>query len=686
MKLKTLFVVLYSIIIASLTVLAVLSFSIIKHQTHLLKSQDNRFRSYVLANEIKESSSDLTRFCRTYAMTGDSSWEQKYREILDVRNGNRPRPDGRTISIQDSIKKLGLTKSELVKLQEAEYNSNQLVYTEQRAFYSLKGLYNDGKGNFTVKGRPDTAMAQRILFDDQYHRENARINEPIDEFFNMLNGRTQDTVKESNKTSRQMLMENMSLIILIVLIAIISFFILRRKIYNKLEELEEAQLKIQQNEKLLREQNNILDEKVTIRTAELKAKNEIYAALNNQYKLLNIELEEATRRAEESDILKTKFLNSISHEVRTPMNGIIGFTGLLDDPDMDAETRKSYINIILENGEQLVQIIDNILELSQLTARQETITEKQVDLGELFHRLYNEFSDEATKQETPLAIERKMEAKDGIILTDEKILRRTLSSLIANAIKFTPTGCINMGYYLKSDTEITMYVQDTGIGISAENTDNIFNNFMREDGDYSIQKGGLGIGLAIAKKNIEALGGEIGFTSTKNIGSNFYITLPYKPIATNMLDKTISAETQKKKTILIVEEEEINLNYINLLLKKALKADYNTIHVQEELKAIETCRKNSEIDLILMDMKSTSSTTMSTIAKLRKEFPKLPIVAQSTFFSSDDQKIALEIGCNELIHKPMSLESLKQILITYLDFKEVKKKDNSLTEIAKATN
>lgn len=681
MKLKTLFVLLYSIIIASLLVLAVLSFSIIKHQTHLLKSQDNRFRSYVLANEIKESSSNLTRFCRTYAMTGDSTWEQKYWDILDIRNGKKSRPDGRTISIQDSIMKLGLTKSELIKLQEAEYNSNQLVYTEQKAFYSLKGLYNDGKGNFTIKGQPDTAVAQHILFDEQYHRENARINEPIDEFFRMLNRRTQDTVRESNKTSRQMLIENMSLIIVIVLIAIITFFILRRKIYNKLSELEEAQLRIQHNEKLLREQNNILDEKVTIRTAELKAKNEIYAALNNQYKLLNIELEEATRRAEESDVLKTKFLNSISHEVRTPMNGIIGFTNLLDDPDMDADTRKSYIKIILENGEQLVQIIDNILELSQLTANQETVVEKQIDLAELFHRLSNQYYDESRAQNTPITIERKLSKNQGIIISDEKILRRILSNLISNAIKFTPSGYINIGYYLKNKAEITLYVQDTGIGISEENAPNIFNNFMREDGDYSIQKGGLGIGLAIAKKNITLLEGEIGFTSTKNKGSNFYITLPYKPVDNTKIESNNTFKPTRRKTIVIIEEEEINHNYINLLLKKALKVDYDTIHVPQESKAIEVCQANKNIDLVLIDLKSTSINTHRIITELHKALPQLPIIAQSTFFTTNEQVAAHNSGCSDLIPKPISLETLKTILSKYLGYQEIynKKKDKPLT-------
>lgn len=682
MKLKALFITLFSLMIVSLVALAILSFSSLKHQTHLIKSQDIRFRSYLLANEIKESSNALTRYCRTYAMTGDSVWEKKYWEVLDIRNGNKPRPDGKLISLQDSIKRLGLTTAELIKLQEAEYNSNQLVYTEERAFNALKGLYPDANGNYLVNRKPDTAYSRSILFGNYYHQENARINKPIDDFFAMLNNRTQVTVQESSKTSQQLLSESMSLILVIVLISVISFIILSQKITIKLKELEVAKKKIEKNERLLIEQNDILDKKVTERTAELKNKNEIYAALNEQYKELNNDLEEASLRAQESDLLKTKFLNSISHEVRTPMNGILGFTSLIQDPELDKTTRNYYINIIQENGEQLVKIIDSILELSQLSAKQETVQEKATNLNETIKGIYSKYKDDAIEQSTPILLFLPDE-EDGNIYTDPKLLRRILSNLVNNAIKFTPKGSIEVGYEIKNNTELEIYVSDTGVGIGEDHIKNIFNSFSQEDGDFSIEKGGLGIGLAIAKKNTKLLGGSISLESKKNIGSKFVISLPYKPVNAKIESaNNDNIETQIKhidKTILIVEEEEVNYNYLNFLLKKGLSVDYNIIHLKHSDKIIEACHRFKNVSLVLIDLNLSNKVNTEIVNEIKHIYPQLPIIVQSAYHTLDEKNNAIKKGFDDLITKPISKDSLINLLSVYLgyDYSISKKKPDT---------
>ena len=689
MKLKTLFITLFSLMIASLIALAILSFSSLRHQTYLIKNQDIRFRSYLLANEIKESSNALTRYCRTYAMTGDSSWENRYYEVLDIRNGHKPRPDGITISIQDSIKRLGLTKAELIKLQEAEYNSNQLVYTEKRAFNALKGLHSDANGNYTIKGKPDTAFSREILFGDYYHQENARINQPIEDFFAMLNNRTQATVQESSKTSQQLLSESMSLILIIVLISVVSFLILSRRITTKLKELEVAKKKIERSEQLLIEQNDILDKKVIERTAELKTKNEIYAALNDQYKELNIDLEEASLRAQESDLLKTKFLNSISHEVRTPMNGILGFTSLIQDPELDMATRNYYINIIQENGEQLVKIIDSILELSQLSARQETIQEKPTNLNDAIKGVASQFKEKADQQNTPILLKLPTQDEQSNIYTDKKLLKRILSNLVNNAIKFTPKGYIEIGYEVNNDVDLEIYVSDTGIGIGEEHIKNIFSSFSQEDGDFSIEKGGLGIGLAIAKKNTNLLGGNISLESKKDIGSKFIITLPYKPV-NNTFEKTNntpikSAPKQIDKTILIVEEEEVNYNYLNILLKKGLSVDYNIIHIKQSDKIIEACRRFNNVALVLIDLNISNKANLNIVNQIKGVYPELPIIVQSAYNSQDAKESAIKKGFDDLITKPISKDSLIKLLSVYLGYDYSNSKKKAPDELSSAS-
>ena len=179
----------------------------------------------------------MTRYCRTYVQTGDSIWEKKYWEVLDIRNGIKPRPDGRTISLQDSMKKLGFTEAELTKLKIAEQNSNDLVWTEKVAFNAMKGLYADSLREFTIKSKPDTAFASKILFDENYHRYKSLIMKPIDECIQMVMNRTQYKVKRETHLNFVLLYTIISFIIIISIISIVSYFLIRNRIILQLEEL-----------------------------------------------------------------------------------------------------------------------------------------------------------------------------------------------------------------------------------------------------------------------------------------------------------------------------------------------------------------------------------------------------------------------------------------------------------------
>jgi methyl-accepting chemotaxis protein len=168
----------------------------IKNQHSLNRAQEIRYKSYLAANELRMSSDDLTRLARTYVVTGDAQYESQYWDILDVRNGKKARPDGTTRSLQSIMKDLGFTPEEFEKLKEAEKNSNGLVTTETIAMNAIKGLYDDGTGKYTKKGNPDPEMARRIMHDQKYHQDKALIMKPIDEFFAMLDKRTDSAVDQ----------------------------------------------------------------------------------------------------------------------------------------------------------------------------------------------------------------------------------------------------------------------------------------------------------------------------------------------------------------------------------------------------------------------------------------------------------------------------------------------------------
>ncbi len=248
MKIKTKFIITNLIIILTLIILVVFVLLLIKNKIDLDKSYNIRYKSFIIADELQQSSNDLTRYCRTYVSTGDNIWKKKYWRTLDIRNGKKPRPDGRTISLKDSMKRLGFTKNEFDKLKTSEKNSNDLVWTETIAFNAMNGLFDDGTGNFTIKKTPDIEFARRIMFDEKYHADKLTIMKPIDEFFILLNKRTENDVLNNNKRSKLLLAIIAVLIFIIICIVIFSSFFISKTILKPIERVVNAMKKIANKE------------------------------------------------------------------------------------------------------------------------------------------------------------------------------------------------------------------------------------------------------------------------------------------------------------------------------------------------------------------------------------------------------------------------------------------------------
>ena len=175
--------------------LLVLSLFAFWNQRALNRAQTNRYESYRLANELRRSSDELTRLARTYVVTGDLAYEQEYWHVLAVRNGESPRPDGRTLALRTLMERQGFTAEEFAKLKEAEDNSNSLVTTEMIAMTAIKGRFADSAGGYTKEGEPDPELARRIMHDEQYHSDKQVIMDPITKFEEIINARTESEVQ-----------------------------------------------------------------------------------------------------------------------------------------------------------------------------------------------------------------------------------------------------------------------------------------------------------------------------------------------------------------------------------------------------------------------------------------------------------------------------------------------------------
>ena len=398
----------------------------------------------------------------------------------------------------------------------------------------------------------------------------------------------------------------------------------------------------------------MLSENITkFKKAELK--------LKEQNELLVI----AKDKAEESDRLKTEFLNNMSHEIRTPMNGILGFSELLCSTDITNEKRSYFGKIIKNSGNQLLQVIDDILEISKLGTKQVKAIEKEVCLNNLMLNLFSIFDIKAKENKIPLYLKNGLNDEESTIFTDELKLNKILSNLLENAFKFTNEGFIEFGYHLKNKF-IDIYVKDTGIGINKKSQKIIFERFSQEEKELSQKFGGLGLGLSIAKENSELLGGTITLDSEKGNGAVFTVSIPYNPVIPKNNIQPISDNSEGKFVLLIVEDEEVNYLFLETLLIDSIKLDCILIHAKNGKEAVDICKSNSAIDFILMDIKMPIMNGYEA-TKLIKEFnPNIPIIAQTAYSTSEDKAKAISAGCDDFVSKPIRKKTLKEVLHKYL--------------------
>jgi PAS domain S-box-containing protein len=231
-------------------------------------------------------------------------------------------------------------------------------------------------------------------------------------------------------------------------------------------------------------------------------------------------------RAQESDRLKTAFLHNVSHEIRTPMNAIIGFSTLLNDPDLLPEERNQYIEIIFQSGNQLLSIINDIVDIANVESGQAKANLSEFNLNAALKGLIEQFSIAGKKNNVSLNLDTGLPDEDSEIISDNTKLIQILSNLINNAIKFTRDGRVDIGYSIKEKI-LDFYVKDSGIGIPREYHARIFDRFYQVDSAVSRQYSGAGLGLSICKGYIELLGGTIGVESESGKGTTFMFTINY---------------------------------------------------------------------------------------------------------------------------------------------------------------
>lgn len=389
--------------------------------------------------------------------------------------------------------------------------------------------------------------------------------------------------------------------------------------------------------------------------------------LEKKLKAANLELAKAKVKAEESDRLKSAFLANMSHEIRTPMNSILGFSDLLRYTDNPAE-RDEYIDIITKNGDVLLNLLNDILDLSKIEGSQLQIKPTVVDVFELMSELEQVYLAKLKKLKNP-DIAFKIAMPSGIeklnITTDRTRLFQVLVNLIDNAIKFTEEGFVVFGCEILGSTA-RFYVKDTGIGIKKSDLNIIFERFGQVRGPFDGKYGGSGLGLSISKKLVELLGGNLTVESKINHGSEFSFSLPlmakimrkpYNRIITGISDKL------NDKTILVVEDVDSSRVLIERLLAPL---NVHVISACNGEDALKICQKHNDINLVLMDLKLPKMSGFEATTQIKKLNKNIYVIAQTALAFDYDKQKSIDCGCDDYLTKPIKHKSLMNTISKYL--------------------
>ena len=379
------------------------------------------------------------------------------------------------------------------------------------------------------------------------------------------------------------------------------------------------------------------------------------------------ELVIAKDKAEESDRLKSAFLANMSHEIRTPMNGILGFANLLKEPELSIHQQKEYVRIIERSGVRMLNIINDIIDISKIEAGLTKLNIKESNINQQIEYIYTFFKPEIEGKGMTISYRSTLPDKESIIKTDREKVFSILTNLVKNAIKYSKDGEIKIGYILKGDY-IEFYVRDSGIGIHKDRQKAIFERFIQADIEDKMAQQGAGLGLSISKAYVEMLGGKIWVESEEGVGSTFYFTLPYQINSEEILKVSDFAPTEGKENnirnlkILIAEDDEPSEMLISIIVKEF---STEVIKAKTGKEVVEMCRKNSDINLILMDIQMPDMNGYEATRQIRQFNKEVIIIAQTAYGLMGDREKSIEAGCNEYIAKPINKTELLALIQKY---------------------
>ncbi len=379
-------------------------------------------------------------------------------------------------------------------------------------------------------------------------------------------------------------------------------------------------------------------------------------------------LRDAKEKAEAGDKLKTAFMNIISHEIRTPLNGILGFGQMIVQPDLTDDERNEYLDILKMSCTRLIDTVNDFMDISLISSGNMKLAFSEFDVvpvvREIFHKLQNSAHNKQLQTELALPpVQAPL-----ILRSDLELLTKSTTHLANNAVKFTHKGKVTLGIRLHPG-KLEIFVKDTGIGVSEEAKQRIFDYFGQEEMSTTRNYEGSGLGLSITHGIMKMLGGEISMESEKGKGSVFSLTLPFDADLVIPEEVEVQPQAPPVKTdrpvILMAEDDDSNAYYLKVLLKKI---NAEIIHVLNGVDAVEQCRENKNITLVIMDIKMPKMNGMDATKLIKELRSDLPVIAVTAFANTGDEKTLMDAGFDAYLPKPFNKDSVFEKIGKFIEF------------------
>jgi signal transduction histidine kinase len=682
MKLQTIFKILFFVNLLALFGVVFIVDSYQKATTKLQRAYELQHKSLILADELRQSSDDLTRMARTYVVTGKSMFEEQFYTVLDIRNGIAPRPEnynriywdfltldgsrpdlnGQPKSLRRLMKEAGFSEDELQLLLQSARESDDLTTLENKAMNAVKGIFQDASGAYTLKGEPDLALATQIMHSDEYHQAKIAIMKPIDQFYQAFERRTQHNVQKVIDSVH--LLEKMvtAAIVGLIFLVLISFIILLSRIVYPLKNLTYSMVELSKNNMDVEIPSRELNDEVGAMMGTVKIFKE------NALRLIQKEekLKQAIKEARAANHSKSVFLANMSHELRTPLNAILGFSALLRKSDNLLKEEQEHLRLIDSSGQHLLMIINEILELSKIEVGKIEIAHQDFNLIEMIHEVQMMFQKRCEEKGLIFSLEIDS-AVPSFIQSDEKRLKQILINLIGNGLKFTQKGSIHLRLYTDGHA-IFFQVTDTGVGIKKVDQEKIFKPFEQIESN-KVTAQGTGLGLAICKELTRLMGGDISVTSRVGQGSRFSFSIRYKAAKERprVFDKNVQKVFKPAREFKAIVADDIPQN--RKLLVEFLKHQGIESYEARDGLEVQTLLHRYAVDILFLDLLMPNLNGYETLEWLKNspDFSSIPTIVVSANVFEEDRKKSLQLGAQGFLAKPISEQTVTEVCLQFLD-------------------